>query len=101
LIQVLFSFSWDEVARSVAWIEDEHVRCRVLADTGIAFERWSTSCTLTEEWAMESSYVFFRPAIVPSLNVAFVLLGCTIGVIEFLPQGPLAPPVRWRLAGKK
>lgn len=95
MIQVLFSHGWDEVLWSVAWVVDDLVMRRVLTGDGSTFDRWSTSTTLTDEWSLESIYVFFRPALLANLNAAFELLGRSVDVLDNVPSGSLAPPVRW------
>jgi hypothetical protein len=98
---VLFGHGWAFVIDSVAWEDDVGVMLRVLTEHGTTFDRRTDSPDLTAEWSVESSYYCRTPAVVPSLAVAFLLLGCSTDVLDHLPRGPLAPPVRWRLAGKK
>lgn len=96
MIQVLFSFGPDEVLRSVAWLEGDLLMRRIHTDDGATFDRWSSSLTLGEEWQrFEALYCFFRPALLPSLGVAFELLGRHLDVLDHVPLGTLTPPQHW------
>ena len=96
MTQVLFSYSWEDLIRSVAWVKDGGVMLRILASDGSTFERTSSSRSLTEEWSMESIYCFYRPAMM-TLPMAFSLLGRSIDFLDNFESGPLAAPVHWSL----
>lgn len=98
MIQVLFAFSSDDILRSVAWLEGDFVKRRILATNGETFERGSSSQSLNDEWRrFEGLYSFFRPALVPSLAIAFEMLGRHVDVLDDVPPGTLAPPRHWVL----
>ena len=98
MIQVLFGFGWGETVTSVSWVGDDGlVIIRVRARDGSTFERLDESPTLRHVWADESSYSFYRPALVATLHEAFSVLGTSISVLDHFPEGPLeAPTYQWK-----
>ena len=96
---ILCGFGWSDIVTSVTWVDDDGtVVERILGSDGRVFARESSCPTLTHRWSMESSYSFFRPVVVSTLQEGLWLLGNDIAVLDNYPEADLEGPThRWRL----
>jgi hypothetical protein len=93
--QVLFAHGPDLVLALFAWEDDTGVCCRAMRQDGSTFD---TAChaDLAALWRDESVYTTFVPALVPSIDIASMLLGSSVDVLDTVPRGPLKAPTYLR-----
>lgn len=98
--QVLFAHGPDLVLSLFAWEDDTGVCCRAMRQDGSTFDTTCCHADLAGLWRDESFYTAFVPALVPSIDVAAMLLGSSVDVLDTVPRGPLEPPSYWRRLGE-
>jgi hypothetical protein len=59
---------------------------------GSTFDTACCHADLVDLWQDESVYTAFVPALVPSIEIASMLLGSSVDVLDTVPRGPLEPP---------